>query len=278
MFGALLVMIAEFFHEISVSIGKHEIEQKKESPYTFASLSLLASFVFFLILVIFVRQELLFDPASIPTFGLRLILEIFLIHFGLKGVVLASRSTFGFLSSLTIPLLLIVDYFVGYALSFQNIIGIVVILFALAFLTLNHGIGKRGVKYVLLTSVLAVGTISLFKYNITNFNSVEAEQMIFTGILAIYFMVTAKFIAGENPIKFLKKKIILSQSVSSGVGTVLESFAYLYAPPSIIISIKRSGRILWTIIFGNVYFKEKHVAIKFVGLGLFGIALLLLTI
>lgn len=277
MFGALLVIFAEFFHEVSTSIGKHEIAEKHESPFTFAALSLLASFLFFFILVVFVRQELLFSVASIPTFTLRLILEIFLIHFGLKGVELASRSTFGFLSTLTIPLLLIVDFFVGYSLSFQNIIGVVVILFALAFLTFNHGIGRKGIWYVILTSVLAVGTVSLFKYNITHFNSVEGEQMIFTGLLAIYFLVTAKFIAGENPIKFLKKKIILSQSISSGVGTVLESFAYLFATPSIVISIKRSARILWTVIFGNMYFREKHIAIKLVGFILFVIALFLLT-
>ena len=93
-----------------------------------------------------------------------------------------------------------------------------------------------------------------------------------------YFLIMAFFIAKENPIKFLKKPIFIGQSFSEGIGAVLGSFAYLFAPASIITTAKRSLSVLWSIVAGKVYFHEKHLIIKLMAFTLIIGGLVLLVV
>ena len=104
------------------------------------------------------------------------------------------------------PLLVIADLVLGYELQAYQIIGVGIIIFALAVLFLNHGINKKGIFYSALSAILAVATLSLFKYDITKYNSVEAEQGIISVILLIYLFFMARLITKENPLKLLKKE------------------------------------------------------------------------
>jgi hypothetical protein len=49
----------------------------------------------------------------------------------------------------------------------------------------------------------------------------------------------------------------------AGAGMMLGSFAFLFAPASIILAVKRSSVILWSMVAGNVFFHEKKAFIKF---------------
>lgn len=89
---------------------------------------------------------------------------------------IADRSTYGFLRVLTIPLLLLVDLALGYSLSQGQIVGVSILTLSVLLLLLNHGLRTKGIGFVLLSAVNAVVTLSLFKYDITHFNSVEVEQ------------------------------------------------------------------------------------------------------
>jgi drug/metabolite transporter (DMT)-like permease len=125
-------------------------------------------------------------------------------------------------------------------------------------------INKKGVLFVLFTAINAVITISLYKYNISNFNSVEAEQILINLIIMLYFYINARIVTKEHPFLLLKKTIYLLQSSTQGIAGVVESFAYLFAAPSIILTAKKSTSLIWSIFSGNIYFKEKHIAIKII--------------
>ena len=129
---------------------------------------------------------------------------------------------------------------------------------------LNHGIRKEGIRFVLLATIFPVITISLFKYNITHFNSVEAEQLITHVVLLLFLFCMALKFGHENPLKLLTQRIFFAQSFAAGVGGVLISFAYMFAPASTITAAKRAASVLWAIIDGNLYFEEKHIALKII--------------
>jgi len=141
--------------------------------------------------------------------------------------------------------------------------GITLIILALLIIFSNHGIKKKGVGYVTFSALNAVLTISLFKYDISHFNSVAAEQLFINLILLICFLSLALVKAKENPFVFLTKPIFFLQSAAIGLGGVMESFAYNYGVASIITAAKRSIAIFWSILSGRTYFREKHIVIKF---------------
>ena len=278
MFWFLLVAAATFFQEISSSIGKFEVQGRKESIYTMGFLNLAWGTLFFLCIAIFIRKEFLFASASLPTFIARAILEIIQAQMTMLAITKADRSAFGFIRIGTIPLLLIIDVALGYTIGLTQVFGISLIVIALIFLLINHGIRKNGLVFVVFTTINAAITLSLFKYNITNFNSVEAEQSMMMGILLVYFFLMAFFIAKENPIQFLKKPVFFTQSFSEGIGSVLMSFAYLFAPASIITTVKRSSSILWAMGSGKIYFHEKRLILKIISFILIISGLVLLAI
>lgn len=276
MIGFALVILASLFEEIGSSIGKFEVDNKKESIYTFGFLMLLWGTVF-LFISAFIRDAFIFSLASLPTLFVRSVLEIGQAHFTMLAIARAERSTFGFLRIITIPLLLVADVVLGYTVGIYQIAGIGIIIAALIILFMNHGIKKEGAWLTILTSVNAVATISLFKYDITYFNSVEVEQIIIHVVLLVYFFVMAMLLVKENPIRFLKNRLFLWQSITAGVGTVLMSFAYLFAAASVITTVKRAASIVWAMLFGNVYFKEKRLLVKLVSLVLIAIGLIFLA-
>lgn len=87
----------------------------------------------------------------------------------------------------------------------------------------------------------------------------------------------ARFVAKENPFLFLKQPIFLVQSLSAGLGGVLVSFAYLFGAASVITATTRALSVLWAITSGNLYFKEKHTAVKLILFSFLAIGLVLIS-
>ncbi len=230
----------------------------------------------FIISIGFIRDDFVFSMASLPTFGARIVIEIMQIHVMLLATVKADRSTWGFLRIITIPILLTTDIFLDYKITPLQITGIGIIILSLIILFINHGIKKKGMWLVLFTAVNSAAAISLYKYDITHFNSVEAEQSIIILILMVYLFIMAVFVAKENPILFLKKPFFILQSIAGGLSPAFLSFAYLFAPASVITTGKRSFSILWSMLSGNMYFHEKNFLIKFSSFTLIVVGLILL--
>ncbi len=276
MLGIILAVSGTFFDEAATSIGKKEVAQGRISIYTMGFLNNLLV-ILILTLVMILKRQFIFSLASLPTFCIRAVLEVILIQIALKAVCRSDRSTFGFIRVLTLPLLLIVDLTLGYKLSYAQIIGIILIMATLFFIFTSHGLKKQGSLYCLLTALLAVATISLYKYDISHYNSVEAEQTLIGLIIIIYLLGMAIFWAKEKPWRALARPILLTQSVSAGIGSVAVSYAYLFAPASIIIAVLRSSAVIWTVVSGKFYFKERKILVKIIYLVLLVVGIILLT-
>ncbi|MDP3794108.1 MAG: hypothetical protein Q8R07_05180, partial [Candidatus Uhrbacteria bacterium] len=232
-----------------------------ESVYAMGFLDSLWGAGFFLLLLLFLPHA----PALLPawkTFGIRIVFEIFQAYVAVQAVAKAERSSFGFIRTGTIPLLLLVDLWLGYAIGSWQILGMAIICGALLFLFMNHGINPKGLGYTLAATFNAVITISLFKYNISHGNSLILEQFLIYTILLIFFYFTSRKLAKEHPFTLLKRPLLSLQSATQGIGGILHSFAYQFAPASIIIAATRSSGILWTIISGRAYFHEKKLILK----------------
>lgn len=277
MFGLTLVFLASIFGEAGASVGKREVELQKESMYSLGFLNLFWAAAFFFAYALVTPSAFVFDPASLPTFLLRMMLEFGVAYCVVHAIALADRSTFGFLHILTLPFLLLSDLVLGYTLSLAQIFGISVIVAGLIILFMNHGIKRKGASYVVAASLLAVFTISLYKYDIAHYNSVPAEQGIMSIIIMGFYYLMARTIAHENPFRLLRSPAMFMQSISSGVCQVFMSFAYLFAPASVISTASRSFNAFAALISGDVYFKEKHVLVKSVAFVVMVVGIILLA-
>ncbi len=262
MLGVFLTSLATLFEEISSSIGKWKVAMQEESVFTMGFLSVLGASLFFLVIAIVKENSFVFSVQSLPTFLVRAVLEILQLHTSMMAVVRSDRSTYGFIRTGTIVLVLIIDITLGYKLHLTQLIGIGVIIFSLLFIFTSHSINKRGIGYTIFCTVNAAITTSLYKYNISHFNSVVAEQLITCGMLSIVFSIGAYIFAKENPFVFLKKRIYMAQTSTQGIDAVIESFAYGLAPASVIIAAKRSSAVFWSVLSGKAYFKEKNTLVK----------------
>lgn len=277
MWGVALASLSSLFQEIFSSIGKYQYNHHQESAYTMAFLALLGGILFFGGTVFLTDQAFIFVAASLPTFIPRVILSVAQEYVTIRAIMEADRSTFSFVRVGTIPLLLGVDVILGYTLSFQQLAGILILLFTLIYLFSQETLNKKGLGLLTFSTINAVVVISLYKYNITHFNSVAAEQIILYLILMVYFWIGAMRQAQENPLTFLKKPLFVLQAFIEGAGGMLNSFAYMFAPASIITAAARSSAMFWTIASGRMYFKEKNVLQKVGGACLLALGTILLA-
>ena len=273
----LLAAAAGFFLEISSSIGKHELLKKKESLYAVGFLGSVWATLFLLIWTLVVSKEFVFSIESLPTFLLRAVLEVILVFVSLGAIRDADRSTFAFLRVLTIPVLLLVDVILGYSLSSLQIGGVLVLLIAFLMLASGHALSSKGKLLAASSALLAVATIALYKYNITHFNSVEAEQSIMHAITFTAIIIAAVVQGRENVFKYLLRPLCLIQSFAAGIAAVCMSFAYAFVPASIALTMKRSFEMGAAVIFGRAYFAEQKPLLKFVALALMVCGIVLIT-
>ena len=139
MIGILLIAAGEFFGEIGASIGKYEMAHKKESIYAVGFLDAIWTTLFLMIIAFLRNADFVFSFQSLPTFITRAVLEVVLVFVSIHAVLKADRSTFSFLRTLTIPLLLVVDIALGYNISLLQIIGTSIAVIAVLILFLNPG-------------------------------------------------------------------------------------------------------------------------------------------
>ena len=277
MFGILLMALGTGLGEASSSLGKAQVAKKRESIYSMAFLSSLFTGLFIGITVLF-GASFSFDIHSLPFFVPRVLLEIFLAYITTMAIIKADRSTFGFLRLITLPLLLVVDLLLHYTFSIYQIAGMIVILFSLGLLLGLRGISRKGAGLIILGGLASVATISLYKYDISHFNSVAAEQMIVSATLVLFFGIMANYKSKENIWALLSRPIAAFQSLSMGLAGVFESFAYLFAPASVIVGAKRGLEVLWSILAGHYYFKELGLKTKLIAFVLILFSLGLLAI
>lgn len=262
MFGILLAAISSGLNEVADSIGKYEVRKRTASVYTIGFVGSVFGLIFLLIVGL-VRDNFVFSLASLPTFIPRIILDVFQAHILAYAIVRADRGDFGLVRSITLPLLLAVDLLMGYTITHAQLLGIAAILTGVGLLFFFERKKIPGFWLLIVSALNAVTTISLFKYNITHFNSVEAEQSLVWLAILIYFFIRARQ-HGENPFLFLRRPAFAGMSISGGAADAAGSFAYLFAPASIVATALRASVILFSILSGRFYFNEKHFTLRIV--------------
>ncbi len=275
--GVGLAALGSFCEEASSSIGKREIRLHQESPFTFGLLNATLGVIIGLIIVLFVRQSFVFSLASVPFVGLRMVLEIFQAHSTVKAIAIAERSAFGLIRVLTIPLLLVADVFFGKELGVAQTVGIAVITLSLFVFFLNHGLRGRGTRLVLFTAINAVFTTLLFRMTVTRWNSVEAETVISGCVIATYFFYQARRKEHRNPFRHLRKPIVLLQSAAYASSSIVLGFSLLYAPASVVMAVKRSSAVMWSVLSGTALFHERERFMKWTAAALVAVGVMLLV-
>ncbi len=185
MLGFLLAVSSSFFCEVSNSIGKAEIGARRVGIFTTGLLTLPFGIVFYAVGAA-VSGSFHFSFGSLPTLLPRIVVEIVLSYITIKTLAKSDRSTFGFVRTLTIPLLLIADLAMGYSVSLSEIAGMGIISAIMFFVSISKKFSKEGIILLLLSTVLPVVTLTVYKYDIDHFNSVAAEQLIVSGFLLIF--------------------------------------------------------------------------------------------
>ncbi len=287
MLGIILAVLSRIVYEASSSIGKWEISHKKESVYSMGFLNMVWGLVVITALTLLIPKDFfapgfpggfVFSSESLPTLLARLPLEIAQGYAAVHALALADRSTYGFLRILTIPALLIVDISLGYSVGATQMAGMALIIASLILLFVTHGIKRKGAGLVIFTALNAVATLSLFKYNVTHFNSAETEQIISFAVLIPFFYYMAIRTSKENPLQLFFRPIFLAQSSTMGLSNVLSAFAYALGIPSVITAAERALSVLFSILSGRTYFHEKNLWIKLCSFGIIATGIYLLVL
>ncbi len=262
MLGALLAFLGGFFTEASSSLTKILFARHKIPYHFFAFLYSFFNAVIFSAILFFSGETFMLASASLPTFALRVVLEIIQLELTIRASVHADRTLFGALRVLTIPLLLGIDVLLGYTLSATQLGGMFLVVLTLGFYFLHTSFRKEGMRYALLTSLNAAVTISLFKYDTDHWNPIATEQFFITGLLAFYFFIFVLRDWWRRTLVVPPFRNLFSMLASSGMSSVLNSFAYHYGPASLILALVRASSVFWSFLSGVAYFGEAQIRRK----------------
>jgi hypothetical protein len=265
MFGIILQLIGSFLDEASQSIGKDSVQKNLEDAWTLGFLNAFMSLIGLLIIITFIRGWDHMTFSAWPTFLVRVILLLIQSVTTVIALVQSERSTFGFLRVGTIPIILLIDVVLGVVLSGWQVLGMMCIAGTVLILSLNHGLSKKGLGYLLYSTVSAAIQLSLLRYNVTHGNSVELEQFGVMLLVAPMFYVLAVRAGHPGPLKKLKHKPIALQSGMQGISMIIGSYSFLYAPASILLATARGAGVMTAVLAGHWYFHEKRFLLKLFG-------------
>lgn len=287
MFGILLASLATLIGEGGQSISKNEVNQRHQTPIEALVLNLVFGILVVGLFVLFVPQESLlkevfggftFNLESLPWVTLRFLLEIVVYYVFTVGITKATRATFSFLRMLTIPFLLLTDIALGYVFTMWEILGVIIILLTTATLFSTRTLKRDGMWYVVIGALLAVATVSIYKYTITEYNSVAAEQLIVSTGLLVFFTIASIIETRRIPFRHFKRRKVVAQAFAVSMEGVITSFAFIFAPSTIVMTARRASAIFWAILSGRHFFHEQHFGAKLAGLGMLSIGLVMLVV
>jgi hypothetical protein len=73
-----------------------------------------------------------------------------------KAIHYADRSTFSIMSTITIPLLFISDMLLGYGVTLWQIIGVLLLIFILAYTFYKGHFSTKGMKYMIASNMISL--------------------------------------------------------------------------------------------------------------------------
>lgn len=263
MFGILLAVIAAFFVEIGCSVAKHEHNKQSEDIWGLIFLNSLVTLAIYISVGLY-HGTLDFVVHSWPILIIAVLLNLASTFVSNMATLKASRSMAGVFKMLTVPLLTITDYLLGYDISPVQILGIGLVVLTVIGLIKHDAWHKPSTKWLMLNTLMSVLTITIYKYSIDHIATVETFQVINLILLIIGSILAARILTKQNLFKLFTHPFAILQATSMGVGSVLDGFAYSYAPASIINAAYRSAQSFWTLVTGSLYFHEHKIVTKVV--------------
>ncbi len=279
MFAALLVLVGNFFGELSASASKFAFSGRVFTYVLYGFLTEGIALIFFGGTAVIQGLSFSYNMHALPVFALRVISEFIQCEVVFRALAVADRSTFGFIRVLTIPLLLIVDIALGYTITNIDFLGIGIILIVLLAYFAGTKIHGKGMGYAFASALLSVATITFYKYDIAHFNAAAISQF-YVAVVLFFIYAVRLFFSSEDRRLLVEMKAhpLLGLSFASqAVSSVLVSLAYQYAPASLILALSRATSVLWSLAAGVFYFHEDRVVRKtfvfaLIVLGLFVVA------
>lgn len=277
MLGIMLQGIGTFFEEISGSLGKAIVSKRSSALYVLGFLNAGLAFMISVTYLLLGHGEFVLLRQSLPSLAFLVVINMAQAYATMVATAKSSRSTFNFIRTGTMPLLLLVDLVLGYAVSGRQMSGIALIFAALLLLFVNHGIERGGLGVVIFSTVNAVVTISIYKWHLSLGNSVPAEQMVLQLGVAMFFLVGTVRTRDNAALTLLNSKKTWAQTFSYAFGSFVEGFAYQFAAASVILAAKRSFAVLWGIVAGNRLFAEQGLKVKLAAFAVISAGISLLT-
>jgi hypothetical protein len=264
MLAALLVIVGNFFEELSASASKHAFTGRLFTYVVYGFLIEAISVLFFGGTALIGGYTLAYNTHALPIFALRVVNEFLQCEVVFRALEFADRSTFGFIRVLTIPLLLLVDIMMGYHITNLQFLGIGIILVVLLSYFANGKLHGKGMGLALASALLSVVDLSLYKYDISHYNVAAVSQ--FYLALALFSIYAVRVFFSKEDRRLLVEMtahpLLGLVFVSQGLSSVLVSLAYQYAPASLILAFSRAVSVLWSLVSGVFYFHEDSVLRK----------------
>jgi multidrug transporter EmrE-like cation transporter len=279
MLAGLLVLVGNFFEELSASASKHAFTGRVFTYVLYGFLVESISVIFFGGTALIGGFSLAYNTHALPLFTLRVITEFLQCEVVFRALAIADRSTFGFIRVLTIPLLLLVDIMMGYTITNLQFLGIGIILVVLLAYFASGKIQGKGMGLALMSALLSVLDLTLYKYDITHYNVAAISQLYVA--LALFLIYGVRLVSSKEERSLLVQMkahpLLGLVFVSQGFSSLLVSLAYQYAPASLILAFSRGVSVLWSLISGVFYFHEERVLKKTFAFALIILGLLVLV-
>jgi hypothetical protein len=264
MFAGIITFFAQMFGEFSASASKHAFKERLFSYTVYGFLSHIVAVLFFLVMIFVTNEDFVYNTKALPLFFIRLIAEVIQCEIVYRAFVKADRTTFGFARILTIPLLLVVDIMLGYSISNAQFLGIGIIAASLlAYFGVEH-LKAKGSHLALISAVLSVLTISIYKFDVSNYNTPAVIQLLSSSALSLIYGVRV-LLSKKDRSLFAKLKghpMLGFVFASEAIASTMLSYAYTLAPASLILSLSRASAVVWSLLSGVFYFHEKKVLKK----------------
>ena len=275
--GIIILMIWCFFLEQSTVLKKKL--GKEIDIHQISFLTMITTTVFSGI-VLFLKHDRTFSWTLLSFFLLvfQVLAGVLFTEISNKAIHHADRSTFSVMSTIAIPLLLVSDIFLGYDVSFRQIIGVGILVIMLSYTLFKGDFSMKGIKYVIISNLISIGTVMAFKYSTVHFASTELMNFYNAGCMSVLFFIIISRTKGLRGVKNVFKWKYLWFASLYGLGSVLCAAAYKYMIASMVIAFKRFLSMIFGVITGKLFFHETNTSKKLSVASLVGIGVLIMNI
>ena len=275
--GIIILVVGCFFLEQSTVLKKKlgkEIDIHQISFLTMLTTTIFAG------IVLFLQNDRTFTRTLLSFFLLifQILAGVIFTEITNKAIHHADRSTFSVMSTIAIPLLLVSDIFLGYEVSLRQIIGVVILVAMLSYTIFKGDFSMKGMKYVVISNLISIGTIMAFKYSTVHFASTELMNFYNAGCMSILFFIIVCRTKGLRGVKNVFKRKYFWFASLYGVGSILSAAAYKYMIASMVVALKRFLSMMFGVITGKLYFHETNTSKKLTIASLVGMAVLMMNI